>query len=170
MREVENRASTPRDSQSFLQNKMRFSTLFTAFAVVATGASATTSFTSDSITNALFLTAENHYGAPIPPWEVGHYPGWYYGKGSAPSGILYILDEVKFIHTRAKNIVNCDLPVVLRAFGAVPLLPPLPQAPAAPAAPPASPASGVQPDFLQPDLRHSGRQLYDLRTGRHCRR
>jgi len=71
---------------------MRFTTLFTAVAVVATGASATTSFTSDSITNALFLTAENHYGAPIPPWEVGHKPGWYYGGGSAPEGILCILE------------------------------------------------------------------------------
>ncbi|KAJ3799979.1 hypothetical protein GGU11DRAFT_870448 [Lentinula aff. detonsa] len=26
------------------------------------------------------LSQSNHYGAPIPPWEVGSYPGWYYGQ------------------------------------------------------------------------------------------
>ncbi|KAJ7705490.1 hypothetical protein B0H17DRAFT_1038121 [Mycena rosella] len=70
---------------------MRFSTLFTTLAVVATGASAA-SFSSESISSAVSLTAQNHYGAPIPPWEVGHYPGWYYGKGTPPKGINCILE------------------------------------------------------------------------------
>lgn len=26
------------------------------------------------------LTKDNHYGAPIPPWETGCKPGWYYGN------------------------------------------------------------------------------------------
>ncbi|KAJ7450810.1 hypothetical protein FB451DRAFT_1285201 [Mycena latifolia] len=63
---------------------MRFSTLFSTLAVVASGASA------GDITDALTLTAANFYGAPIPPWEVGHNPGWYYGQGN-PQGISCIL-------------------------------------------------------------------------------
>ncbi|KAF8201244.1 hypothetical protein K438DRAFT_1716978 [Mycena galopus ATCC 62051] len=70
---------------------MRFSTVFTALAVV-TGASA--QFSGSSITAALSLTASNKYGAPIPPWETGHKPGWYYGSGSAPEGILCVLEEI----------------------------------------------------------------------------
>ncbi|KAJ7446107.1 hypothetical protein FB451DRAFT_1537996 [Mycena latifolia] len=69
---------------------MRFTTLFTTLAVVATGASA--NFSTADITTAATLTAQNYYGAPIPPWHVGHYPGWYYGKGIAPIGIACILE------------------------------------------------------------------------------
>ncbi|KAJ7750380.1 hypothetical protein DFH07DRAFT_869071 [Mycena maculata] len=72
---------------------MRFSTLFTALAVVANGVTAT-DFSSSSITSALSLTAANHYGAPIPPWETGHYPGWYYGQGTPPSGLLCLLEKL----------------------------------------------------------------------------
>ncbi|KAJ7868856.1 hypothetical protein B0H13DRAFT_2670185 [Mycena leptocephala] len=69
---------------------MRFSTVFAAVAVVASGVSAAT-FSSESITTALTLSSQNHYGAPIPPWQQGHYPGWYYGK-APPSGVLCILE------------------------------------------------------------------------------
>ncbi|KAJ7750377.1 hypothetical protein DFH07DRAFT_775079 [Mycena maculata] len=72
---------------------MRFSTLFTALAVVATGVTAT-EFSSSSITSALSLTAANCYGAPIPPWETGHYPGWYYGQGTPPSGVLCLVNQL----------------------------------------------------------------------------
>ncbi|KAJ7489260.1 hypothetical protein FB451DRAFT_1224388 [Mycena latifolia] len=68
---------------------MRFTTLFTTLAVVATGASAT--YSSASISTAITLTGQNHYGAPIAPWHVGHYPGWYYGKSISPKGIDNIL-------------------------------------------------------------------------------
>ncbi|KAJ7768209.1 hypothetical protein B0H16DRAFT_1686396 [Mycena metata] len=71
---------------------MRFSAVFSALAVVATGVSAA-NFSADSITSALTLTASNHYGAPIPPWEVNHHPGWYYGN-SAPSGLICLLDKI----------------------------------------------------------------------------
>ncbi|KAJ6548676.1 hypothetical protein B0H19DRAFT_1379045 [Mycena capillaripes] len=70
---------------------MRFSTVFSALAVVATGASAAT-FTSESISTGLSLTAKNYYGAPTPPWKVGHHPGWYYGKSTPPQGISCYLN------------------------------------------------------------------------------
>ncbi|KAJ7678087.1 hypothetical protein DFH06DRAFT_1167836 [Mycena polygramma] len=70
---------------------MRFSTVFSILAVVATGASAA-NFTSESLTTALTLTAANHYGAPIPPWQPGHHPGWYYGHGTPPVGVFCILE------------------------------------------------------------------------------
>jgi hypothetical protein len=73
---------------------MRFSTVFTAFAVVATGASAA-NFSAESITSAISLTAQNYYGAPIPPWKAGHYPGWYYGKSTPPKGLICFLDKVR---------------------------------------------------------------------------
>ncbi|KAJ7128731.1 hypothetical protein C8R44DRAFT_830290 [Mycena epipterygia] len=73
---------------------MRFSTVFSALAIVVSGATASNiTFTSDSITTAMALNAKNHFGAPIPPWELGHYPGWYYGHGTPPKGVFCILDE-----------------------------------------------------------------------------
>ncbi|KAF8131756.1 hypothetical protein K438DRAFT_1642737 [Mycena galopus ATCC 62051] len=72
---------------------MRFNTYFAALVVAATGAVATVgSFSSASVALAGGLTEKNCYGAPIPPWKTGHYPGWYYGSGSAPEGISCILD------------------------------------------------------------------------------
>ncbi|ESK82577.1 fruit-body specific protein a [Moniliophthora roreri MCA 2997] len=32
------------------------------------------------------LTKNNHYGAPIPPWKEGCYPGWYYGNNHGKTG------------------------------------------------------------------------------------
>ncbi|KAF7350060.1 hypothetical protein MVEN_01307700 [Mycena venus] len=71
---------------------MRFSTLFTALAVIATGASAAT-FSSSAISSATKLTSANHYGAPIAPWKAGHYPGWYYGKGRSAQSLLTSLSS-----------------------------------------------------------------------------
>ncbi|KAF7316272.1 hypothetical protein MIND_00145900 [Mycena indigotica] len=75
---------------------MRFTTAFAALTVLATGASvsaqnATFTVTSNSISNALLLTAP-HYGAPNPPWVVGANPGWYYGSGTPPVGLGCILE------------------------------------------------------------------------------
>ncbi|KAJ6598414.1 hypothetical protein DFH09DRAFT_1131722 [Mycena vulgaris] len=72
---------------------MRFITLFSALTVVATGASAA-NFSTASISTAISLTPQNHYGAPIPPWQVGHYPGWYYGHNTPPKGITCILEGI----------------------------------------------------------------------------
>ncbi|KAJ7064964.1 hypothetical protein C8F01DRAFT_1128939 [Mycena amicta] len=72
---------------------MRFSTIFAAFGVLASGVTAqNTSFlvSSDSIGNALLLVPP-HYNSPNPPWVAGSQPGWYYGQGSPPEGILCIL-------------------------------------------------------------------------------
>ncbi|KAJ7182762.1 hypothetical protein C8R43DRAFT_968016 [Mycena crocata] len=72
---------------------MRFSTVLSGLAVLASGASAA-NFSTESISTAITLTAQNHYGAPIPPWKAGHHPGWYYGKGHPPKGIACILDDL----------------------------------------------------------------------------
>ncbi|KAJ7578989.1 hypothetical protein C8J56DRAFT_964525 [Mycena floridula] len=34
------------------------------------------------------LSAANHYGSPIPPWEAGAKPGWYYGKSPSLLDLL----------------------------------------------------------------------------------
>ncbi|KAJ7189173.1 hypothetical protein C8R46DRAFT_1157802 [Mycena filopes] len=72
---------------------MRFSTLFSALVVVATGVSAA-NFSDHDISTAVILDAGNDYGAPIPPWEPGHIPGWYFGSGPPPSGVFCVLDQV----------------------------------------------------------------------------
>ncbi|KAJ7089134.1 hypothetical protein C8R44DRAFT_720537 [Mycena epipterygia] len=71
---------------------MRFSTVFSALAIVVSGATAANTYTSAYISSATALNAKNHYGAPIPPWEAGHRPGWYYGRGNLPTGISHNLD------------------------------------------------------------------------------
>ncbi|KAJ7755800.1 hypothetical protein B0H16DRAFT_1827657 [Mycena metata] len=71
---------------------MRFST-FSAFVLVATGVSAA-NFSTETIATAAALNPGNYYGAPTPPWNAGHTPGWYYGNGNAPLGIFSILDSV----------------------------------------------------------------------------
>ncbi|KAJ7051152.1 hypothetical protein C8F01DRAFT_1175984 [Mycena amicta] len=54
------------------------------------GAGAT--YSSGSISLALSLTSANHYGAPTPPWQPNHKPGWYCGQGSPPTGVVGILE------------------------------------------------------------------------------
>ncbi|KAJ7621256.1 hypothetical protein FB45DRAFT_992290 [Roridomyces roridus] len=73
---------------------MRFTTVFTALAAFAVGSVSNAQFSGESITNALTLTAQNHYGSPNPPWVFGAKPGWYYGKGTPPVGIACFLDEL----------------------------------------------------------------------------
>jgi len=73
---------------------MRFSTLFVAAAAVVSTTSAASVLSGRSIqTSALSLTADNYYGAPIPPWEPNHTPGWYYGSSIIDIGVT-ILDEL----------------------------------------------------------------------------
>ncbi|KAJ7131154.1 hypothetical protein C8R44DRAFT_904182 [Mycena epipterygia] len=69
---------------------MHFSTVFSALAVVVSGVMATATYTSESVSAG--FNAQNHYGVPPPPWEKGHYPGWYYGDDILPEGITYILE------------------------------------------------------------------------------
>lgn len=85
--------SGPRFLTSFLYSKiaMRFTALCTVVAVAVTSArgvpTANTVQSRDigislnlgSIFGGADLSSTNHYGAPIPPWEPGCKPGWYYG-------------------------------------------------------------------------------------------
>ncbi|KAJ6460272.1 hypothetical protein C8R45DRAFT_1180437 [Mycena sanguinolenta] len=73
---------------------MRFTTVFSTIAVAATSVAATASFSSASVSLAYGFNEKNCYGAPIPPWQSGHHPGWYYGKGHAPQGTKCILDSL----------------------------------------------------------------------------
>ncbi|KAJ7851023.1 hypothetical protein B0H14DRAFT_3662814 [Mycena olivaceomarginata] len=81
---------------AFATYKHRFTTLFSAFVVVATGTTGVSAanFSTETIATAAALNPGNFYGAPIRPWNVGHTPGWYYGNGKAPIGIFSILDSV----------------------------------------------------------------------------
>lgn len=42
------------------------------------------------------MNAANYYGAPIPPWEAGCKPGWYYGKNNAKLGkeLAWLVNDV----------------------------------------------------------------------------
>ncbi|KAK1217330.1 hypothetical protein PQX77_020011 [Marasmius sp. AFHP31] len=69
---------------------MRFSTLFavcTTALAAASGAFAQTTEGQVTESEASFgaslgvnMNPSNHWGAPIPPWETGCIPGWYYGN------------------------------------------------------------------------------------------
>ncbi|KAL9711425.1 hypothetical protein Ac2012v2_005970 [Leucoagaricus gongylophorus] len=96
---------------------MRFTALCTVVAVAVTSArgvpTANTVQSRDigislnlgSIFGGADLSSTNHYGAPIPPWEPGCKPGWYYGPhpGDHPDlpclgGLICkILDLIPFI-------------------------------------------------------------------------
>ncbi|KAJ3867453.1 hypothetical protein EV359DRAFT_61494 [Lentinula novae-zelandiae] len=63
---------------------------------VAVSASSFTNVTLQTTLSAS-LSEANHYGAPIPPWEVGSYPGWYYGTdpGAIIGWVLpWLLDDL----------------------------------------------------------------------------
>jgi hypothetical protein len=62
----------------------RLATIASAFAGVALVAPVVAAPAADntalSATLGNTLTAANHYGAPIPPWQKGAKAGWYYGS------------------------------------------------------------------------------------------
>ncbi|KAK0190809.1 hypothetical protein F5146DRAFT_1045854 [Armillaria mellea] len=60
---------------------MRFfsALLVTVATALTVSGAATTTQTNASSDVSLTLNKGNHYGAPIPPWEPGCAPGWYYG-------------------------------------------------------------------------------------------
>ncbi|PFH49319.1 hypothetical protein AMATHDRAFT_48822 [Amanita thiersii Skay4041] len=37
------------------------------------------------------LTASNYFGAPLAPWQAGHFPGWYYGPNPQEHPDLFCL-------------------------------------------------------------------------------
>ncbi|KAL0573851.1 hypothetical protein V5O48_008092 [Marasmius crinis-equi] len=94
---------------------MRFSTFVAATAVAtvptALAASATAALQS---TLGQKLTKANHYGAPIPPWQKGCHPGWYYGDnyGRVDHGIPWLKDGLicKLLDLIPFGILHCPKP------------------------------------------------------------
>ncbi|KAG5335816.1 hypothetical protein C0989_000245 [Termitomyces sp. Mn162] len=69
---------------------MRFNPLFAVTSLAITGVIANP-LTINVDTTTLFnkdLSADNHYGAPIPPWAPNHKPGWYYGTSNLCQDLL----------------------------------------------------------------------------------
>jgi hypothetical protein len=93
-----------------LHTEMRFNTVISAFAIVATGATGASagSYSANSITTAIALTKQNYYGAPTPPWKPNHHPGWYYGKGTPPQGVYCVLEEVCSLRFDARDSEVAD--------------------------------------------------------------
>ncbi|KAJ7809012.1 hypothetical protein B0H14DRAFT_2608407 [Mycena olivaceomarginata] len=129
---------------------MRFSTVLPALVVAATGAAATSNFSTASIASAGSLTAKNYYGAPTPPWKAGHHPGWYYGKGSPPQGIPCLLDNL-----------FCDLLKLIPWGYQCPSLPP-PPPPSPPHTPPPPPKYPQTDGFY--DLKCAAQDDYSYLT------
>jgi len=61
---------------------MRFQVAVLAAVAVATTSATPFGFSSWTLQQATGydLSQGNHYGSPIPPWQSGHKPGWYYGS------------------------------------------------------------------------------------------
>lgn len=76
---------------------MRFSVILAAAALVAGVPAQDFPATRDQNSDASGFTAANDYGAPIPPWEANHQPGWYYGVGPPPAGLGFVLDSVRLL-------------------------------------------------------------------------
>ncbi|KAJ6611219.1 hypothetical protein B0H10DRAFT_1919017 [Mycena sp. CBHHK59/15] len=112
---------------------MRLCTLITASSLLVSSVSAAVSATSaqtQALTLARGITKDNCYGAPIPPWEEGCHPGWYYGPPDlAPAGLACLVDGVV-----------CLILELLGLCPKVPLPPPPPPPPVGPAPPPPPPA------------------------------
>ncbi|KAE9407954.1 hypothetical protein BT96DRAFT_787797, partial [Gymnopus androsaceus JB14] len=58
------------------------------------------------------LTPANHYGAPIPPWESGANPGWYYGSdANIGQEFVWLLDSIIcFILDLIPGCLHCPPP------------------------------------------------------------
>ncbi|KAJ6551322.1 hypothetical protein B0H19DRAFT_995847 [Mycena capillaripes] len=88
---------------------MRFITLLSAVYIFTSGASAIASanVSLEVVRTASGITAGNCYGAPIPPWQQGCYPGWYYGNSqNAPTGLACLVDGVCSIPLFYLAVIN----------------------------------------------------------------
>jgi hypothetical protein len=91
----------------------RLATIASAFAGVALVSPVVAVPAADSTNAALSatlgvsLTAANHYGSPIPPWQKGAKPGWYYGDHPDK------LDFFKFFIPYLKDSVSTSLNAIL---------------------------------------------------------
>ncbi|KAJ6466823.1 hypothetical protein C8R45DRAFT_478851 [Mycena sanguinolenta] len=75
---------------------MRFAPLFSALCFLALGVFAAVPNIPEDLKTVSSLTQQDCYGAPIPPWQPGSCPGWYYGQlDCAPSGLTCIVGVVE---------------------------------------------------------------------------
>ncbi|KAK7052226.1 fruit-body specific protein a [Favolaschia claudopus] len=104
---------------------MHFNILFSALYLFTVGVSAAAPSAGSKASQSVgSLNAGNNYGAPIPPWQPGAQPGWYYGNPQkAPSGLICLVDNLL-----------CGL---LNLLG-IHLCPPPPPSPPSPPSPPKS--------------------------------
>ncbi|KAF7324643.1 hypothetical protein MKEN_00505800 [Mycena kentingensis (nom. inval.)] len=128
--------------------QFKFTTLIAAAVAassVFTGASATLplkSYSSSSISAGRKLTPENYYGAPIAPWKANYKPGWYYGHGVAPIGVIKLLDDLfcELLKLLGPGCYQCPGPKHTPP-------PPPPHRPPTPPPPPPPSYHQVQPAF-----------------------
>lgn len=78
-----------------------FTTLATLAAISVASASTAASPATLSLQLGSSLTASNHYGAPLPPWEPGCHPGWYYGDhpDALEKLLFWLKDTVGLVHS-----------------------------------------------------------------------
>ncbi|CAK5262212.1 unnamed protein product [Mycena citricolor] len=75
------------------------------------------------VTTAVGIHPGNNYGAPIPPWETGCQPGWYYGQPSnAPAELASLVHSVGSLF----GTLLCDLLRLLLGCAFCPSGPPPP--------------------------------------------
>ncbi|KAF7369118.1 Fruit-body specific protein a [Mycena venus] len=122
---------------------MRFTTLFSALCVFAGVVSASTPKVSPEVMKiADSINQNNCYGAPIPPWEVGCSPGWYYGRPEyRPLGLPCLVDGIDGLLCFVLRLIGLDIcPHV-----APPIPPTVPVGSTTPTPPP--PPKGYSFDF-----------------------
>ncbi|KAF8140732.1 hypothetical protein K438DRAFT_1995720 [Mycena galopus ATCC 62051] len=90
---------------------MRFTSLFSALCLVASGVSAAAPhFSPEVIETAVGITKGDCYGAPIAPWLPDTYPGWYYGDPSkAPLGLACLVEGVDDLLCLLLGLLGLDL-------------------------------------------------------------
>ncbi|KAF7377587.1 hypothetical protein MSAN_00181400 [Mycena sanguinolenta] len=89
---------------------MRFTLLFSAICFLASGVFAAVPNIPEDLKAVSSLTQQNCYGAPIPPWLPGAYPGWYYGQPDcAPSGLTCIVGVVENLLCQLLGLL-CPMP------------------------------------------------------------
>ncbi|KNZ71861.1 hypothetical protein J132_05686 [Termitomyces sp. J132] len=89
---------------------MRFNPLFAVTSLAITGVIANP-LTINVDTTTLFnkdLSADNHYGAPIPPWAPNHKPGWYYGTSNLCQDLLCLNEIIcSILNLLPLNYLHC---------------------------------------------------------------
>ncbi|KAJ7233842.1 hypothetical protein B0H12DRAFT_1191846 [Mycena haematopus] len=95
---------------------MHLTPLFSALCLLVSTVSAAAPKITPEVLKTASLTQQNNYGAPIPPWQPGSHPGWYYGTSqNAPSGLVCIVAGL--------GELLCD---ILGLLGLCPVAPPTP--------------------------------------------